>query len=371
MRRSVTVLCALVTLAACQADPSGPTSALPMTVSQVITPDGGWMITETDLPTLGYPGSGCGGMPGGGQAYDINAYGDVVGWSCFPSAYGGGIPHAVLWNIASGSIEDLSRGAEVTSMATGINDNGRITGTTNFDPYTLGGGRAFIYDWRIGIKPIGSLGGASSATKINNNTIVVGVSETKAGSSRAFFFGSDSRMHPLGAMIHANDVDDAGLIAGGAIFAGDPAEHAAIAYTDGTIVDYGRKGRRAVLTSGPPLVGNYYMDATPLGASHAFITDLPGDLRPIPTLGGTVNAALGSTAGPAVVGWSEDLDPGRSSIRDAYFWSPVAGTLRLHLSPLSASFSTARAINASWQIVGFRQTQSYATPVVWTVTRIP
>ena len=100
------------------------------------------------------------------MASDINNHGQVVGWS-YSADYS--LDHAFLWS--NGTMTDLGTLGGLYSGATGINDNGQVTGSAHIpaDNY-----HAFFYDSGT-MHDLGTLGGIESyGYKINNNGVVVG-----------------------------------------------------------------------------------------------------------------------------------------------------------------------------------------------------
>ena len=110
-----------------------------------------------DLGTLG--------GTGGSGAYDINTSGQIVGGAATAS----NVSHAFLWQ--NGVMTDLNsllpaNSGWVLSSATGINDNGQITGVGTIN----GQGRAYLFSSGA-ITNLGNLGGPGSsiAHGLNNS----------------------------------------------------------------------------------------------------------------------------------------------------------------------------------------------------------
>jgi probable HAF family extracellular repeat protein len=104
------------------------------------------------------------------------------------------------------------------SFARGINDAGRVVGTS----YTAAGAsHAFITGPNgVGMTDLGTLGGGNSfATGINDAGQVVGWSDTAAGSTHAFITGPNGAgLTDLGSLggdyIKARGINDAGQVVG-------------------------------------------------------------------------------------------------------------------------------------------------------------
>jgi probable HAF family extracellular repeat protein len=152
------------------------------------------------------------------DARDVNNSGQIAG-----SYYMGG-QHAVLWDEVSGERDLGTLGG--ASTASGLNDMGQVVG------YSLisGGGwgsptiyHAFLWDEVNGMQDIGTLGGAQSVAQgINNLGQVVGYSTTPDGVYHAFVWDSVNGMQNLtpenGGFAFA--INDLGTIVGEAYFDG-------------------------------------------------------------------------------------------------------------------------------------------------------
>ncbi len=162
------------------------------------------------------------------QARTLNARGQVAGLADV-SAIKKALFHAVLWtptrpNGTSGSMIDLGTlPGQINSVATGINNSGRVAGETYYPQ-----DKAFIDNGTMHY--LGSLhrGSPSSAFGINAAGAVVGESGTADGYEHAFLWVPDKRggvrgkMHDLGtprgqAISTASAINDRGTIAGSSL----------------------------------------------------------------------------------------------------------------------------------------------------------
>lgn len=204
---------------------------------------GAWAqtYTVTDLGTL---------RPGSARVHAVNAAGQAVGGSGHPH---GADTHAFFWE-KSGGIRDLGTlpGGDY-SVAFGINDSGAVIGTSNTSTsqhaftWTIAGGlqdlgtlpganasSAFAINnqgqiagasgthavlWSAGaLRDLGTLGGQTSeAHGLNNQGMVVGVSDTSAGPHA--FLWKDGSMQDLGVLpgdtsSRADHINDSGIVVG-------------------------------------------------------------------------------------------------------------------------------------------------------------
>lgn len=146
-----------------------------------------------------------------GTATDINASGEVVGWSDTKK----GVAHA--WRWSRGKLLRLpAPPARPHSNASSINDTGQIAGfasDTSDAPIT----RAVL--WEQGrVKEIGTLGGKFSfASSINNPGQAAGEAATAKGEIHAFFW-QKGKMTDLGTLggedSHARDLNNLGQVVG-------------------------------------------------------------------------------------------------------------------------------------------------------------
>jgi probable HAF family extracellular repeat protein len=137
----------------------------------------------------------------GGIPADINNQGQVVGRYGSGSGIplpGPGIPPggAFLWDPLTRDFMDLGDLGGRNAQATGINDAGQVTGSSeNFE----GQPRAFIWDPTNDMRPIGTLGGIwSFGLDINANGQVAGYSWRADESEHAYLWDPMAGMRDLG-----------------------------------------------------------------------------------------------------------------------------------------------------------------------------
>jgi len=138
------------------------------------------------LGTLGQVGS---------YAYAINNYGQIVGYTYNTD----GRCHAYLYS--GGLVTDLgSLGG--SSVATGINDKSQVVGSSSIRA-DVNQPHAFLYNDGV-MKDLGTLGGSNSyGNAINDNGEIVGYSLTQSGSERAFIYNAGA-MQDLNSMLPLN-----------------------------------------------------------------------------------------------------------------------------------------------------------------------
>jgi probable HAF family extracellular repeat protein len=156
----------------------------------------------------------------------INDEGQVVGISgiCDRAVGRFSATHAVLWQ--NGTVIDLGNfGGIAWNTATAINHRGQIAGFSDFPGDASGAGNfhAFLWTREQGIKDLNTLPGDafSLAFGINDREQVVGQSLDANGFSRAFIYEHGkmadlNELVPPGSpfLVYANDINDRGEIAG-------------------------------------------------------------------------------------------------------------------------------------------------------------
>jgi probable HAF family extracellular repeat protein len=260
------------------------------------------------------------------QARALSDRGQVVGLADV-SASEKPVFHAVLWTPArpggtSGSMIDLGTlPGQLNSVATGINNSGRVAGETYYPQ-----DKAFIYNGTMHY--LGSLhrGSSSRAFGINAAGAVVGESGTANGFDHAFLWVPDKRegvrgkMHDLGtppgqAISTASAINDGGTIAGsslnaeflgGRAFVWRPSRPHG---TTGTMTDLPQP--RGVTQSGATDVNNHGLIVGTMelagGQIHAFLFDTAvHDLGTLPGYTESFPSSINSHG--VVVGYSAAED---------------------------------------------------------------
>jgi probable HAF family extracellular repeat protein len=243
-----------------------PTTGCPPRHPCVVHPDHAFIYsagTMTDLGTLG-------GNFSWGTA--VNTAGEVAGYSTLAT----GIYHAFL--VHHGHMSDLGTlEANGSSEAYGINNFEEVVGwSTATDSSGNYGQHAFL---SIGGKmtDLGTLGSNySAASGINNSHQVAGSSDLANGSVHAFLYAS-GKMTDLGTLggpqSAAYAINDAGQIVGWAQTASD-ATHAFL-YTGGKMLDLGAYNidtvAEAINIAGVIVGQTYGVDKTGSPFYHAFV----------------------------------------------------------------------------------------------------
>ena len=272
------------------------------------------------------------GTLGGGYsvAYAINSADKVVG----QSLTGSGVYQAFLWSEQDGKekMEDLGQTLESkTSVANAINNAGQIVG--NYIPAGSGSAQAFLLTPEIK-NDLGTLGGGfSSASAINSNGQVVGVSTNGEKNDHAFLWkqvdgkGVMQDLGTLGGDISsANAINDEGQVVGGSETANG--EYHAFLWKEGVMLDLG-------------------------------------------TLGGEESEAFAINSQGQVAGGSTTAD----GKYHAFFWpkencDPLKENCMQDLGTLGGGSSSAEAINDKGQIAGSSQTvDTKYHAVLWQVVR--
>jgi probable HAF family extracellular repeat protein len=226
---------------------------------------------------------------------------------------------ATVWNRSTHAKKHLGvlAGGDYSS-ATGINDNGEVTGVSNTSPGIV----PFLWTARGGLKRVPLLPGdnCGQATSINRHGHVVGYSSGESG-AKAFFWGRNGSIQrltslPGGDSGKARDLNDRDEIVG----------------TSGSST-----GQRAVLWT--------------KNGSVRDLGTLPGDYA---------SEAIGINNNGEVVGYSK----GPTGMR-AFLWNEMAGMQYLGVLPGRDS-SRALAINDLGQVVGSSSGASGDHAFVWT-----
>lgn len=320
-----------------------------------------WVVTETDLGTLGGSYS---------AALDINESGHIVGWAQLPDL----TEHAFLWT-ESGGMRDLGTLGGSRSHALGISNAGHVVGNSTT---STGEDHAFLWTEANGMQDLGTLGGDFSIAwgQVNSSGQVAGTSKDANGDERPFLWTAQTGMQDIAspAFPHAQpaDINEAGMVVGH--YFESSAVLTAYRSRNGSYQSLGTMGgvfSLATAVSKEAVVGNITMSQTFL--SRAFIWWRPGHYRLLQLLPtGRANAAGGVNDANDVVGSANVLvtPPVRTH---AVLWSNATGA-PIDLTPTGRR-ALAFAINANREIVGHRDLSAAACCLTratrWTVSEIP
>ena len=292
-------------------------------------------LTMQDLGTLGGTQSG---------ATDINDNGQAVGWSYDSS----GRQRAFLWTSGPG-MQDLGTICENiippivcgdpsddAAYASAISNNLSQLQAVGWSYDASGNQHAVLWTAIRTITDLASpssLGGNnSSATAINVNGQVVGISDVATANEYHAFFYDSTLSSPV--------MEDLGTL------------------------DGGTKSYPAAINNATPVqVAGWSNLAS--GSQHAFLWTSAQGMTDLGTLpGGTTSSATAINDNGWVVGWSDDA----SGNRHAFVWITGEGMTDLGTLDGGAT-SYALAINNSGQVVGqSAYSPFYQHAIVWTVT---
>lgn len=163
------------------------------------------------------------------MAYAINNQGQAVGYSEYPMTADSIVQHAVRYD--NGSVVDLGTlPGDYGSVATGINNQGEVAGSSYGSSGGKGTAHAFVYNGK-NLVDLGTLAGGdyTEATGINDQGQVVGGGYTSANGTEHAFVSSGGVMTDLNSLLPQNSgwvltkataINNAGQIVGDGIHNG-------------------------------------------------------------------------------------------------------------------------------------------------------
>lgn len=323
------VLATAVLLSGCEsgAPPTSPSETLALARGGRPSGTG---ITITILGTLGGSGS---------SAQAVNENGQIAGYSTSPA----GATHAVVWS--NGQILDLGPG-----QATDINAGGEVVGfnagrALRWTPKSGGG-----YDPPV---DLGTLGGTyGDAQAINDGGQVTGNSTTTGGASHAYLRTgtTTSDIHPATGPLAGGASFPWGLNNTGSVVGqwnGTPNQSFVWTSAGGMQLLPTLGGSRGValdINDNGQIVG--WSEPAPGQADEAYIYE-NGAIRRLGSLGRPGSVGLAITASGLVVGRATT----RAGSSHAFYWTAAGGMKDLGL-PKGTSFGQAWDVNSSGWIVG-------------------
>ncbi|MHB1038381.1 MAG: hypothetical protein ACYC35_28050 [Pirellulales bacterium] len=268
---------------------------------------------------------------GGGEAYGINATGQVVG----QNADGHGFFYS------NGTMTDIGTFGRRYSFALGINDSGQAVGWAQ-DGADVS--QAFLYSAGV-LQKLSDVGGGAQG--INAAGQVVGWSYDANGVLRACRYSTGATIFldifPDGHYSFALDINDSGEVVG---YGEDGAERAFL-YENGIMTGLGGSSGAAqkINSSGVAVGGQYFSDTV----WHAF-QFIGGTATDLGTLGGPTSWADGINDSGQVVGVAENA----AGVEHAFLYTsgPMADLNDLIDPALGWTLQEAHAVNDSGWIVG-------------------
>ena len=267
---------------------------------------------------------------------------------------------------------DLGTLGGSSAVATWVNDNGDVAGysTTTGDQST-GSDDAFLWTQAGGMQDLGSLGGDTEATMVNNGDQVVGFSYTGTafnGAIHAFSWTTSGGMQDLGTLGGTNSeafaVTDAGEVTGISDTASGT-QHAFVWTEANGMQDLGTLGETsspAGLNANGDVAGYSALDGS---NEHAFLWTASSGMTDLGTLNGSHNSiATAVNGGDQVAGYSGD------GAVHAFSWTAAGGMV--DLGTLGGTYSqpapSAQSVNDAGAIVGYSGTTGNQAehPFLWT-----